>query len=136
MAEVNVQQERLIRADTNAVCWIEIPIRDLERARAFYERTLGITLTSQTMGEYEMLMFPAEHEKLGAGGCLMKGPKMEPCHKGTTVYFNVTNIEAALARAKQNGGEVIVEKTAIGEYGYFAIVKDTEGNHLGLHSMT
>jgi hypothetical protein len=136
MIETNVQQDRLIRADVNMVCWFEIPMTDVARARTFYERTLGITLTPQPMGEYEMLMFPAEHNQLGAGGCLMKGPKMEPCHKGTTVYFNVTDIETALARTRQNGGEVVVEKTSIGEHGFFAILKDTEGNHVGLHSMT
>ena len=96
MAETNVQEERLIRAETNAVGWFEIPIRDIERSRAFYERTFGVQLTSHTMCEYEMLMFPSEKGKPGAGGTLSKGPQSVPCDKGTMIYFSVTNIEAAL----------------------------------------
>ena len=136
MAEANVQEERLIRTETNAVGWFEIPVLDLERARTFYERTLGVQLTPHTMCDYEMLMFPAEKGKPGAGGTLSKGPQSVPCDKGTIIYFNVTNIEAVLERAKQYGGKVIMEKTGIGEHGYFAILEDPDGNHLGLHAMT
>jgi len=137
MAEVNVQEERLIRAGTNAVCWFEIPIRDVARAKAFYEHTLGITLEAMPpCDECEMLMFPMEKGQPGAGGTLVKSPQSIPCDKGTTIYFNVTDIQAVLDRARQNGGKVVMEKTGIGEYGYFAVLEDPDGNHLGVHSMT
>ena len=39
------------------------------------------------------------------------------------------------ARATSNGGTVYKEKMSIGDYGYIAIVADSEGNTIGLHSM-
>jgi len=38
-------------------------------------------------------------------------------------------------RAKENGGQIFKEKFAIGLYGFIALVIDTEGNMIGLHSM-
>ncbi|MCL2700464.1 MAG: VOC family protein [Phycisphaerae bacterium] len=135
MANPSVQEERMLRTGTNPAGWFEIPTRDIERARTFYERTFGIQLTSHTMGEYEMLMFPDERGKPGAGGCLSKGPTSVPCDKGTLLYLNVTSIESVLERAMRNGGKVVQEKTSIGEHGFFAILEDPDGNHLGVHMM-
>ena len=35
----------------------------------------------------------------------------------------------------QNGGRIQNEKMSIGQYGFIALVLDTEGNMIGLHSM-
>jgi predicted enzyme related to lactoylglutathione lyase len=34
-----------------------------------------------------------------------------------------------------NGGKVTKEKFALGKYGFSALITDTEGNVVGLHSM-
>ncbi|MGF1545803.1 MAG: VOC family protein [Thiotrichales bacterium] len=39
-------------------------------------------------------------------------------------------------RAAANGGTLQQDKMAIGKHGFIALVKDTEGNVIGLHSMT
>jgi uncharacterized protein len=39
------------------------------------------------------------------------------------------------ARAASSGGTVVQQKMSLGEYGYAAMVSDTEGNVIGLHSM-
>jgi predicted enzyme related to lactoylglutathione lyase len=51
------------------------------------------------------------------------------------VYFGCEDCGVEAARAAQSGGTVSQEKMAIGEYGYCAMVIDTEGNLIGLHSM-
>ncbi|MRR35878.1 VOC family protein, partial [bacterium] len=38
-------------------------------------------------------------------------------------------------RAAEHGGRVHQEKMSIGEYGFIALVLDTEGNMIGLHSL-
>jgi uncharacterized protein len=131
-------EEQLLRTDLNAAGWFEIAVSDLDRAKTFYEHTLGIqleTMPKQEGCEYEMAMFPGKMERSGATGCLSKGPLASPSNKGTLVYFNVTDINAVLTRVRQNGGKVIREKLNIGEYGFIGIFEDTEGNRLGLHSM-
>jgi len=135
MPEQNVQEERLLRSDVNAAGWFEIAVRDLERARIFYEQVFGVQLTLQKMDEYELAMFPWNMDLKGAAGCLSKGPLAEPCNKGTLMYFNVTDINGVLDRVTRNGGKVIVEKASIGEHGYIGVFEDCEGNRLGLHSM-
>jgi hypothetical protein len=35
----------------------------------------------------------------------------------------------------ESGGKVQKEKMSIGQYGFIALVSDTEGNMIGLHSM-
>jgi predicted enzyme related to lactoylglutathione lyase len=37
-------------------------------------------------------------------------------------------------RAAAHGGQVLKGKSSIGEYGFIALVVDTEGNMIGLHS--
>lgn len=38
-------------------------------------------------------------------------------------------------RAAQAGGKICQPKMAIGQYGYIALIEDSEGNMIGLHSM-
>lgn len=135
MPEPTVQEERLLRSDVNAAGWFEIPVRELDRAKTFYEHVMGVQLEPQRMCDYDLAMFPGKMDLKGAAGCLSKGPEAEPSNKGALVYFNVTDIDATLGRVRQYGGKVIREKLSIGEHGFIAIFEDTEGNRLGIHSM-
>jgi predicted enzyme related to lactoylglutathione lyase len=55
---------------------------------------------------------------------------------GTVVYLNVEgDLDGVLARAAANGGEIIKPRLAIGPHGFIGLIKDTEGNVVGLHSM-
>lgn len=65
----------------NAVGWFEIPVTDMPRAKAFYEKVLGIELSLNQMGPIEMAWFPMNHEASGATGSLCKGEGYEPCPK-------------------------------------------------------
>jgi predicted enzyme related to lactoylglutathione lyase len=54
---------------------------------------------------------------------------------GTMVYFSCDDCSVEAVRAAESGGRIFREKMAIGEHGFIAIVNDTEGNMIGLHSM-
>jgi len=131
-AEIAEQQKTAAR---NPVAWFEIPVRDMKRARAFYEKLLGVRLDEHRHGSLEMAFFPMERRGVGAAGSLVAGEGYEPALEGTTVYFSVEDIAAALDRAAHAGGEVLQPKTDIGEYGFIAMVRDTEGNRIALHCM-
>jgi predicted enzyme related to lactoylglutathione lyase len=119
----------------NPVNWFEIPVKDLGRARKFYEKVLVRELTLEDMDPFKMAFFPMEQGVPGAAGALIKGESYEPSHAGTVVYFTVDDIEETLRRINDNGGKTLLPKKSIGEYGFIAHFEDTEGNRLALHSM-
>jgi predicted enzyme related to lactoylglutathione lyase len=52
------------------------------------------------------------------------------------IYLNCEGrLDVAIAAVGLNGGKVIQYKHQIGEHGFRAIVLDTEGNRIALHSM-
>jgi len=121
----------------NAVGWFDIYVDDLERATAFYQTVLGTTLDpmGDPTGESQMMSFPAEMSAYGAGGALTKSPHAGPGVGGTIVYFLVRDCEVEQARVEAAGGRVIRPKFSIGEFGFVALLQDTEGNMIGFNSM-
>lgn len=124
-----------VSVKTNPVIWFEIPVKDIGRARKFYEKVLGYELTPEQMDEYTMAFFPMAENVSGAAGSLIKGATYEPSHSGTVVYFTVDDIDEMLRRINANGGKTVLPKKSIGKYGFIAHFEDTEGNRLALHSM-
>jgi uncharacterized protein len=45
-------------------------------------------------------------------------------------------VRACLERAAAAGAQLLVPLTPIGEQGFFAVISDLEGNHIGLHSLS
>lgn len=135
--------------NSNSVVWFEIYVEDMERARAFYEATLDVVLEKMLppteemskKANMEMWSFPGPKDSEtamttpGASGMLVKMEGFGPGAGGTLVYFGCEECGATAARAVENGGRTVSEKMSIGEYGFIALVHDTEGNMIGLHSM-
>ena len=120
---------------TNAVNWFELYVNDFNRAKKFYEATLKATLVEHEMEGCRMGVFPYD-QKNGVGGAITKMSGMTPGAGGTIVYLNVEgDLDGVLQRTPANGGEVIKARLAIGEHGFIGIIKDPEGNVVGLHSM-
>ncbi|MBF9232089.1 VOC family protein [Microvirga alba] len=121
----------------NPVNWFEIPVNDLDKAKAFYEHVLGVTLSPMEMGPAKMAFFPmSDGKEPGAAGSLMKSDSYVPSHNGTVVYFHVPDIEGTLKKVGEKGGKTLVPKMSIGEYGFIAHFEDSEGNRVALHSMS
>ncbi len=126
-------------AMTNPVVWFEIYVQDLERATAFYEAVLEMKLEpmDSPVEGLRMMGFPANMEASGAAGALVQ---MEDFPEGqgnrVLVYLGCEDCGAAASRVKTAGGDVEKEKLSIGPYGFIALIRDTEGNMVGLHSMT
>ena len=117
----------------NAATWFEIPTTDLERAAHFYGQLLDTTLKILFFGE-PMALFPSAKE--GVAGALVHRSQQQPALNGTLVYLNADGIlDEALARTEAIGGKILVPKTLIpGGTGHFAVLQDSEGNHVGLHA--
>jgi uncharacterized protein len=121
----------------SAINWFEIPVRDMDRAQAFYERMLGKSLRRELMGSSCMLAV-IPYEQPGVGGALMAGSEApQPATQGALVYLNAEpSLDAALERAVAAGGTITMPRVELPDgMGSFAHVLDTEGNRIGLHAM-
>jgi uncharacterized protein len=122
----------------NVVGWFEIPVTDMPRAIRFYESVFGYTLHHQPMGELEMAWFPWSDEGQGAPGSLVKHESAyKPSKEGTLVYFSspTGDLLNELVKVEKAGGKIVQDKTLITEeLGYMALIHDTEGNRVALHS--
>ena len=118
----------------NPVGWFEIYVQDLPRAKAFYEAVLQIRLERLPSPEVEMWAFPMQPERSGAGGALVKMPGFPSGGNSTLVYFSCADCAVEAKRALAVGGKIVKDKFSIGPYGFIALVTDTEGNMIGLHS--
>ena len=119
------------------VGWFEIPVTDMDRAKAFYEKVLKVEISLHDMGVLKMGWFPFDPQKSGASGSLVLHPdfyRPSDTH-GTLVYFNCADVKDCLDRVEEAGGKIIQPKTQISEeYGYMGLFRDTEGNRVALHS--
>ena len=118
----------------NPVGWFEIYVQDLPRAKAFYESVLLTRLERLESPAVEMWAFPAQPERPGSGGALVRMPGFPSGGNSTLVYFSCTDCAVEAKRAVANGGKIVKDKFSIGPYGFIALVTDTEGNMIGLHS--
>lgn len=128
--------------DRNPVGWFELYTSDLSRAKAFYEAVFQLKLEPlpappppEGQPAIEMLVFSMDPNKPGATGSLCKMDGIEPGGGGTLIYFSCEDCAEEESRVVPSGGQVLKSKFPIGHYGHIAIVKDTEGNCIGLHSM-
>ena len=124
----------------NSVNWFELYVQDMPRARAFYEAVLGIALEALKLPEggddgLEMWSFPGDMDRYGANGALCRMPGVPSGPGGTMVYFSCEDCAVEQGRVVGAGGSVFRPKFSIGPYGHAALVTDTEGNMIGLHSM-
>lgn len=116
------------------VVWCDIPVVDLDRAIRFYSAVLGASIKKEEFPGMAMAVLP--HEGNDVGGCLVSHPDNKPSDHGPLLYFNAQGrLDQAIAAVAANGGKVLQPKHAIGPYGFRAVVLDSEGNRVALHSM-
>jgi predicted enzyme related to lactoylglutathione lyase len=128
---------RRMKMKNNVVGWFEIPVTDMDRAVRFYETVFDLKLSRHEIGSLEMAWFPMIEGGLGATGSLVKSEFHKPSDKGVRVYFTAHSGDVAIeaGRVKAAGGEVLLPKTLVTEeIGYMAVVMDSEGNQIALHS--
>ena len=124
-----------MNTNRNVVGWFEIYVQDIDRAKAFYQNTFQMTLERLQSPGIELWAFPMQPDNPGCAGALVKMDGKDSGVGGIIVYFSCADCAAEASRAVQNGGQLQKEKTSIGQYGFIALVLDTEGNMIGLHSM-
>ncbi len=123
----------------HAISWFEIPTTDINRAQKFYEAIFSITMVPMDLPNIKMRMFPLDDMMTQVGGALVDSGgfhKASATH-GPLVYLNGNpDVQIILDRVEAAGGKIMLPKTEISpEYGFMAVIYDTEGNRIGLHSI-
>ena len=120
---------------TKTISWFEIPSTDLDRASAFYEQILALTLNRVVMAPHALAVFPYDREH-ATGGTLITGPGFAPSTDGAIVYLNANpSLDTVLSRVEAAGGKVALPRTELPPgMGAFAQFIDTEGNRVGIHA--
>ena len=67
----------------------------------------------------------------GTGGGIMQ-KRMPEAPNAWLPYVQVDNVDATLKKAKQHGGKVVVDKTAIPNMGAYAVLVDPVGATIGV----
>ena len=121
---------------TNAPVTTLLPVKDLNRAREFYEKKLGLKpLGLRQDGKFQFAG--------GSGGVIALFPKPEGTKaEHTVVSFQVKNIGKEIQELKQRGvvfenydfpGLKTVDHVCVLGAEKAAWFKDTEGNYLCIH---
>lgn len=122
----------------NAISWFEIPATELDRATKFYETIFDVSLIPMDLPNIKMQMFPVEDPAYAGGAVVDSGGFHKPsATDGPLIYLNANpDVQGVLDKVEAAGGKIMVPKTEISpEYGYMAVIVDTEGNRIGLHSV-
>lgn len=118
----------------NAVNWFEIPAADFNRACRYYETVLGSKLRSSENALPGTRLAVLDYAEPGVGGAIIAANHAKPSATGTLVYLHTPDLDSVLGRVKEAGGEVLMPKTFLNaDIGHIAVMRDSEGNSVGLH---
>jgi uncharacterized protein len=117
----------------HTIVHFEVPADDPERAANFYRQLFGWDIKqyegSAGMEYWMVRTVPTDDQgrpaRPGVNGGLMR--RMYP-NQPPVNYINVENVDDFVSRAERLGAKVLMSKTPVPGMGWFAQLKDTEGN--------
>jgi predicted enzyme related to lactoylglutathione lyase len=111
--------------------WVEIPVHDLDRAAAFYQQMLDLSVGEITDDGIRRTINLANISPEGrTEASLDKTANFEPCDKGPLVYFQVTGNPLEWVEV---AGKIVQDKTAMSDADTYAVILNSEGNLIALY---
>ncbi len=116
------------------VVHFEIPFDNGERARAFYTKVFDWELTEMPEMDYTLVVSGPSGDQGPTEAGYINGGMMqrEEPFTGPNLVVDVESIEDALKAVTDAGGTTVSEKQPVGDMGFAAYFRDTEGNLVGL----
>lgn len=116
------------------VVHFEIPFDDGERAKSFYGKAFGWNVMPVPDMDYTMVMSGPSGEQGPTEAGYVNGGMMqrEEPFTAPNIVVDVDNLEDALKAINDAGGTTVSERQAVGDMGFTAYFRDSEGNLLGL----
>jgi len=117
------------------VVHFEIPVDDEDRARSFYASAFGWTMMPMPEMGYTIVQTGPSDPQTGPtepgfinGGMMRRDSDFT----GPNIVVDVEDIESALRDVVAAGGSTVEERKPVGEMGFAAYFRDSEGNLVGL----
>lgn len=107
---------------------IELPAKDLEKTKEFYESVFEWGEVIQT-GFDDYTFFKETEDSIG--GAFQKSDKI--INGEVTLYISTDDIDLSLEKIKDAKGEIVQKKTQVSEeHGFYALFKNLSGNVMSL----
>ena len=108
------------------IVWVDLTIPGAEELREFYLSVTGWEADEFKMGDYNDYVVKTPHNKQTVAGiCHARGKNADlPPH--WLIYIKVQNLDASVAAAQQNGGEILAGPRQFGAARY-CVLKDPAG---------
>ena len=114
-------------AHKHYISHIEIPAKDVKAAAEFYKTVFDWSIETDEAMNYSM--FSAEG---GTGGGFSEVGDENPVGN-VLIYIDTPDLEASVKAVSENGGEILLERYEIGDFGLMATFKDPTGNLIALY---
>jgi predicted enzyme related to lactoylglutathione lyase len=122
----------------NKVVHFELPADNVERAKKFYKEAFDWQIEDVPEMDYTILRtvevdenrMPKESGVINGG--MLKRDSEKNVVTNPTFAVDVEDIDEAVKKIKNAGGLLVKEKMPVGNMGFIAYFKDTEGNILSI----
>ena len=110
----------------NAIYWAEIPVKNFQRAKAFYETIFSVEITLVPFPRGKYGIFPLDVKALGAGAAIVEGEGYTLSNNGTLVYLDRgdADLNVLLSKVEKAGGKILLPKTNNEGFGFIAQFSD------------
>jgi predicted enzyme related to lactoylglutathione lyase len=108
------------------ISYVEIPSTDVDRSAEFYEAVFGWNIRRREGGR---IAFDDAAGEVSGAWLTDRPPTLQP---GLLLYINVEDVQRALGKIMEAGGEIVTPLTPQGEGEAFATFRDPAGNVLGV----
>lgn len=114
---------------SNKITWLEVASTDVPASAKFYADLFGWPIVRNEQMDYTMTAF--EQGETGIG--FARVDEAQGVTPGSVlVYVDVADVDAAIARAKELGAPIYVDKMEMPTVGWMAIFGDPGGNRIGV----
>ena len=114
---------------SNKIMWFESTSADIPASAKFYGDLFGWPIVTDEEMNYTMTAFEQGETGMGFAPVNQEQGVMPG---SVLVYVDVEDVDATIARARELGGQVFLDKTEIPTVGWMAIFGDPGGNRIGV----
>ena len=112
-------------------CWNELMTRDVERAKKFYEETIGWTFSAMPMADGGTYWCAMMRGKPVAGLFALKSPEYDGVPEGWMPYLAVDDVDKRVAKAVEAGAKLMKPIFDVPGVGRIAVLMEPGGAGVG-----
>lgn len=102
---------------------------DIERAKKFYTSVFDWKMEKINLNNVDhYFIFSKDYEQESFGHITKREQKID-C---IVDYIGVASIDESFKKIEENNGTIMIPKTPVNGYGWYALCRDSEGNIFGL----